>query len=172
MKRITKQNKAIYLLSLAVFLFTATFTTTSCGEAPPAEESDTVEEAPVHKASDPLARGEELYVSYCKICHGMKGEEGPMADMLKVQPPDMSLIAARRDGNFPEEEIRKIIDGTEQVKGHGHGDMPIWGKVFKKAEDLETEAEMQEEFKKIVMYLESIQREMPAEEPAAEDTEE
>lgn len=172
MKRIAKQNKAIYILGLAVFLFTATFSTTGCGESSPAEENTTAEKAPVHKASDPLARGEELYISYCKICHGMKGEEGPMADMLKVQPPDMSLIAARRDGNFSEEELLKVIDGTEQVKGHGHGDMPIWGKVFKRAEDLETDEEMQEEFKKIVLYLKSIQREMPAPEAPTEDTEE
>ena len=94
-----------------------------------------------------------------------------MAELLKLEPTDLTLIAAERGGTFPAEELRKIIDGTEEVEGHGRGDMPIWGLTFQKSENLVTHEEVKEEIGKIVIYLQSIQREAPAgtetsEEPA------
>lgn len=161
MKRTTKLNKIIYASLLAFFLTGTAHLVTSCNNSRPSETTAS-EEAPVHKEEDPLARGKELYVSYCEICHGKQGD-GPMAELLKIQPDDLTLIAARRDGNFPAEEIRKIIDGTEPVEGHGSGDMPIWGLTFRESEGLESEDEVRKEIENIVIYLQSIQREKPAE---------
>ena len=169
MKRITKLNKIIYAACFAFFLAGITQLATSCNNAA-SSEGTAAEEAPVHKEVDPLARGKELFVSYCQICHGEHGD-GAMAELLKIQPPDLTQIATRREGNFPADEIRKIIDGTEEVEGHGRGDMPIWGLTFQKSENLVTHEEVKEEIGKIVIYLQSIQREAPAgtetsEEPA------
>lgn len=166
MKRITKLNKIIYAACAAFFLAATAQFLTSCNNAAPAEKA-AAEEAPVHKETDPLARGQELYVSYCQICHGENGD-GAMAELLKIQPPDLTLIAARREGNFPAEEIRKIIDGTEPVEGHGSGDMPIWGVTFKVSENLGDDAQVRKEIENIVIYLQSIQREAPAKEAPAE----
>lgn len=100
--------------------------------------------------------GEALFVSYCQICHGENGD-GPMAELINVEVPDLTLISARRDGVFPKDQIYKIIDGREEVVGHGTLDMPIWGQTFKEAEGLTTEAQVKERIDKLVDYLSSIQ---------------
>lgn len=101
--------------------------------------------------------GEAMFVSYCQICHGEHGD-GPMADLINVDVPDLTLISARRDGQFPKDQIFKIIDGREEVIGHGSIDMPIWGQTFKESEGLQTEAQVNERINKLVEYLESIQQ--------------
>jgi len=114
-------------------------------------------EAQVRKATDPVARGKELYVSYCQICHGLDGEPGPMAEELKVQPPDMTKIAARNGGTFPNERIFEIIKGEKEVAGHNVDNMPIWGDTFMASEGLESKAEVEQEIRHIVAYLETVQ---------------
>ena len=102
--------------------------------------------------------GRAMYVSYCEICHGEHGD-GPMVDMLKVPPPDLTLISYRReDGKFPEAQIHAIIDGREKIAGHGQGDMPIWGVTFHQSEGIDDEAVLNERIDMLVKYLESIQR--------------
>lgn len=167
MKRITKLNKIIYAACFALFLAGTAHLMTSCNNSASSEKT-AAEEAPVHKEADPLARGKELYVSYCQICHGEHGD-GPMAELLKIQPPDLARIAARREGNFPADEIRKIIDGTEKVEGHGSGDMPIWGVTFQVSEQLGSKEEVDKEIGNIVIYLQSIQEEAPAGEGKSEE---
>ncbi len=159
MKKPTFLNASLYaaaLLSLSVLL-------AQCSNAAEEGRNDTaaatetaMAEAPVHKASDPLERGAELYLSYCKICHGAQGQAGPMADLLKIPPPDLTQIAARRDGNYPEELVFDIIKGNENLKGHG-GLMPVWGETFRESENLETEEEVNAEVRKIVAYLKTLQ---------------
>lgn len=105
-----------------------------------------------------LASGEELYVSYCMICHGEQGN-GSMAELLTVQPPDLTKISARRNGEFPEEELYKIIDGRQMMQGHGTRDMPIWGLTFKNSEKLKNEKQVKENIERIVEYLKTIQAE-------------
>lgn len=105
-----------------------------------------------------LASGEELYVSYCMICHGEQGN-GSMAELLTVEPPDLTKIAARRGGEFPEEEIFQIIDGRQTLKGHGTREMPIWGLTFKNSEKLKNEKQVEKNIQNIVDYLKTIQRE-------------
>ena len=85
-----------------------------------------------------------------------------MAELLKLEPTDLTLIAAERGGTFPAEELRKIIDGTEEVEGHGRGDMPIWGVTFRVSEHLGSQEEVSKEIQNIVIYLQSIQEKAPA----------
>lgn len=101
--------------------------------------------------------GETMFISYCQICHGEHGD-GAMADLIKVDVPDLTLISARRGGQFPKDQIYKIIDGQEEVIGHGSIDMPIWGQTFKESESLQTEAQVKERIDKLVDYLEAIQQ--------------
>ncbi|MEQ8705696.1 MAG: cytochrome c [Phaeodactylibacter sp.] len=117
---------------------------------------ETVAEAPVHKAQDPLERGEELYLSYCQICHGEQGVAGPMADLLKVTPPDLTKIAARRNGEYPEGLIFDIVKGNKELKGHGTT-MPVWGETFRESENLKSDAEVDAEIRKVVAYLKTLQ---------------
>ena len=77
-------------------------------------------------------RGDNLYQAYCSSCHGEDGKgNGPMSVWLKVQPSDLTRIAARNGGKFPLERVDRIISGEEATpSGHGTRAMPIWGPVF------------------------------------------
>jgi mono/diheme cytochrome c family protein len=101
--------------------------------------------------------GQDLYMAYCNFCHGNHGDS-PIADMLNVQPPDLTLISKRRNGVFPDEEIYKIIDGEEAVKaGHGDRDMPIWGETFANSERID-EVMVPKKIYQLIEYLKSIQK--------------
>jgi hypothetical protein len=47
--------------------------------------------------------------------------------------PDLTGIAARRGGQFPEERIRQIIDGRTGLAAHGAREMPVWGNDLRAA---------------------------------------
>ena len=106
-----------------------------------------------------IASGEELFQSYCAICHGTNGTGGgAMTEHLKLPPADLTKIAARRGGNFPDEQIYQIIDGRAPVAGHGTGDMPIWGQTLKESEKLKNETQVRQSINNLVDYLKSIQQ--------------
>lgn len=71
--------------------------------------------------------GRDLYRTYCSQCHGMNAMgDGPMAEMLAIETPDLSRLAARNGGEFPLEAVARQIDGRWPVLAHG-GDMPLFG---------------------------------------------
>lgn len=81
-------------------------------------------------APDPVLAdlGEPVYLRYCAACHGERGRgDGPAAGALRVAPADLTRIASRRGGSFPEGEIARFIDGRFTVVAHGTREMPIWG---------------------------------------------
>jgi mono/diheme cytochrome c family protein len=74
--------------------------------------------------------GEEEYMNYCASCHGADAKgEGPLADLMTVEVPDLTTIAADNDGTFPMLEMIQVIDGRTGVRGHGYP-MPVWGDRF------------------------------------------
>lgn len=156
-----KPSSIFRSLRLLLALAALSFTFAHCGSDTASQEGEaaeeTITEAPVKKATDPIERGEELFISYCQICHGKEAMEGAMADELAVKPPKLTQIAARRDGNFPEGVIFDIIKGKEQLPGHSAEDMPIWGETFMESENLANQDEVDVEIKKIVAYLQTIQ---------------
>jgi len=104
--------------------------------------------------------GVEYYVQYCASCHGVDGKgSGPAAASLKSPPADLTRIAARRGGRFPDGEIARFIDGRFAPGAHGSREMPVWGERF--GERI-PEAGISEEVVRgrvlvIVEYLKSIQ---------------
>jgi len=84
-----------------------------------------------------------------------------MAEVLQNVPLDLTLIKVRRGGEFPRDEIVRIIDGRAGgVKGHRNVEMPVFGKTFKESEGLESNKMVKEKINLIVDYLESIQRDL------------
>ena len=102
-------------------------------------------------------RGHNLYEQFCMDCHGMKGlGDGVLAEDLKVAPADLTTIALRRKGVFPDVEIREIIDGRRRVRAHGPLNMPLWGKTFGMgvaSAGGQTEAETRDKINALVDYL-------------------
>jgi mono/diheme cytochrome c family protein len=105
-------------------------------------------------------RGHNLYEQYCMDCHGLKGQgDGVLAEELKVAPADLTTIAARRKGVFPDVEIREIIDGRRRVRAHGPQNMPLWGKALGMGTSAaDHEAEVRDKINALLDYLKSIQR--------------
>ncbi len=75
--------------------------------------------------------GAQTYRTYCASCHGPGGEgDGPVASSLRARPADLTRIAERRGGEFPDADIALVIDGRFTVDAHGTREMPIWGRRF------------------------------------------
>lgn len=86
---------------------------------------------PVCANAQDTAAGARLFHQYCASCHGEKGTgDGPVAPYLKIQPPDLTAVAERRQGSFPEEQLLRIVAGDENPPGHGTRTMPVWGERF------------------------------------------
>ena len=80
--------------------------------------------------------GAELYKRFCSACHGATAEgDGPVAASFKIMVPDLTRIAKRQGGKFPDERIHRIIDGRQVPAPHGSRDMPIWGQVYREESD-------------------------------------
>lgn len=72
-----------------------------------------------------LEAGEALFTENCAACHGAEAHgDGPAASGLSTQPPDLTQIAARRDGVWPLFEVMSIVDGYTQGTTPRE-DMPI-----------------------------------------------
>lgn len=103
--------------------------------------------------------GSSLYAAYCATCHGSSARgDGPLAEVLKRRPPDLTEIAKRNNGVFPRDLMVKVVDGRQPVRGHGGPDMPVWGDAFKRAIDVGGEEAIKVRIEAIVDYLEMIQK--------------
>jgi mono/diheme cytochrome c family protein len=75
-----------------------------------------------------IERGKNTYLIYCSNCHGQDASgNGPVAQLLKVPPSDLTLLKREGMKEFPFEEVYFSIDGRKDVKAHGYKQMPIWG---------------------------------------------
>jgi mono/diheme cytochrome c family protein len=112
-------------------------------------------------ALDEIERGKRLFAIYCGNCHGDQARgDGPTASILEVAPTDLTVLSKGNGGEFPTEAVVGVIDGREKVRGHGSRDMPIWGLAFQEwGSDANQEEEVQRKVRRLIAYLESIQRE-------------
>lgn len=121
---------------------------------------------PTALAEEPTAFGvdygkEEFRIS-CSSCHGVGGKgNGPVAEILKVPPADLTRIAARNGGIFPTVAVATLVHGRDSGRAHGN-EMPIWGNRYL-AESTENygpflgEMVLRARILSLVFYLESIQ---------------
>jgi mono/diheme cytochrome c family protein len=107
-----------------------------------------------------LSLGEREFALHCAVCHGDGGVgNGPAASALRTAPADLTRIAARRGGKFPDGEIAQKIDGRMEVTAHGTREMPIWGVHLATpiAEDASGDEVARGRIDLLVEYLRSIQ---------------
>ncbi len=105
------------------------------------------------------SRGSLSYRLHCLNCHGESGRgDGPMADLLKVTPADLTVLAKENDGELPTERIYRAIDGREKVRGHGPRGMPVWGIGLQDlGRDHDQEADIRARILDLVAYIGSLQ---------------
>ncbi|MCU0669684.1 MAG: cytochrome c [Myxococcota bacterium] len=140
-------------IGAALLLLATAFTRSAAAEEPPA--------APSLLA----ASGESLYVRHCAVCHARTGRgDGAFAGILRTQPSDLTLIAARRGGTFPDAEIAGYVDGRLVPAAHGTREMPIWGRWLGTplAEGTTEDEVARGEVMVMIEYLKSLQRTAPA----------
>jgi mono/diheme cytochrome c family protein len=116
---------------------------------------------------DELRRAATDFYSRCAACHGVKGKgDGPIAGVLTVSPPDLTRIAERNGGVFPEERVFRMISGLDMPDAHGTREMPVWGDVFygevlensESAEDTEdVRAQVTGRINRLIGYLKRLQ---------------
>jgi mono/diheme cytochrome c family protein len=107
-----------------------------------------------------IERGQRQFRVSCSGCHGVGANgNGPIAPILNVPVPDLTLIAKRR-GKFPADEIYRMIDGQADLSAHGPRHMPVWGYEFfgDDPDDEVAHAQATQKIESVVSYLRSIQR--------------
>lgn len=102
------------------------------------------------------ASGSATFALYCATCHGSSAKgDGPLASSMTRKPANLTEIAKRNGGTFPSDLVARTIDGRNLPKGHGGGEMPVWGPAF--ARSTADANSTEERIRRLVAYLESIQ---------------
>ena len=67
------------------------------------------------KATSP-ASGEDMYTSYCAVCHGKDGKgNGPAAEALKVPPANLTTLARKNGNRYPSDHVRSAIEVSLRI---------------------------------------------------------
>lgn len=118
-----------------------------------AQEAKTIKRVPVTAVNS--MDGQTMFTHYCAVCHGADAKgTGPAADALKKSPADLTQIARKAGGKFPEIHVVRVIRGDDMVGAHGNREMPIWGDLFR---SLRSPAETDLRVNALMKYIEGIQ---------------
>jgi len=106
----------------------------------------------------PANSGKQMYEAYCASCHGKGGKgDGPVADALKVPPPDLTGLTKRNNDKFPSLQVAKTITGQAGTPAHGSKEMPVWGPVFMSMSH-QHESEVRLRVANLTDYIKSFQQ--------------
>ena len=108
------------------------------------------------RAADDL--GVRLYFNHCAACHGDDGEgTGPVAASMRVTVPNLRTLAERNGGVFPVDTVRAYVDGRDMPASHGDRLMPIWGDVFRGADQDADDRTVRRRIAAIVDFISTLQ---------------
>jgi len=113
------------------------------------------QDVPSKKGSN-TPSGAELYAQPCAVCHGndLQGA-GPFPPPYR-KPPDLSRLARRHGGKFPEAYVSKVLRNGVTLPAHGPAEMPVWGSDFAAKERID-EAQVAERIRRLISYLKAAQ---------------
>jgi mono/diheme cytochrome c family protein len=138
----------------------ATFVTVSRAPAQDqANQSAKPEIKTVPAANVNPSSGREMYMAYCASCHGSTGTgNGPAAPALKTAPTDLTQLAKKNGGKFPDAKVQQAIKGDPDMpSAHGSQGMPVWGPIFLSLGQ-RNQAQTQLRIHNLTNYLASIQQ--------------
>ena len=121
-------------------------------------QNKTVQKVPVEHTS--ASSGQQMYVSYCAVCHGKGGKgDGPAAAALKAPPPDLTMLAKNNNGTFPAEHVEHVLQFGVDAPAHGAKDMPIWGPLLSSLQGKTSggDALVQLRVRNLTNYIQSLQ---------------
>jgi len=100
--------------------------------------------------------GAALYQQNCAACHGndLKGNRSAPPPFGNV--PDLTTLAQRHSGTFPDSYVIKVLHSGMKMPAHGPAEMPIWGEDFRIGQGLTT-AQVEQCISELSSYLKSAQ---------------
>ena len=114
-----------------------------------------IQKTPAGRTS--VSSGKEMYHAYCAACHGPDGKgDGPASPALKSLPSDLTNLAKRNAGKFPELRVFGAINGDLRVTAHGSKGMPTWGAVFRQMDGAGVPS-VKLRIRNLTKYIESLQ---------------
>jgi mono/diheme cytochrome c family protein len=87
---------------------------------------ESIQEVP---AQDPPS-GAELYTQHCAVCHGNDLKGTGAAPYPFRAPPDLTTLAKRHGGKFPDAYVSSVLRDGVVMPAHGPAEMPVWGDEF------------------------------------------
>lgn len=105
--------------------------------------------------------GQQMYSTYCAVCHGADGKGmGPAAPALKTPPPDLTMLTKNNGGKFPADHIASVLRFGTEEPAHGTAEMPIWGDLLHSLhpDDGKGGVLVQQRIKNITDYIRQIQQ--------------
>ena len=114
-----------------------------------------IKQVPVHQTAP--TSGKEMYEQYCASCHGVEGKgNGPAAPALKQPPVDLTLLASKNGGKFPEDHVISVLRFGVENPAHGSQAMPVWGPVLRSLNH-SSDVELQQRISNITRFLKTLQ---------------
>jgi len=118
------------VLFVLVFFAAPALTVGSQEQTAAISEAKTIKDVPIKYTSP--ASGQEMYMSYCAVCHGKSGKgDGPAASALKQPPPDLTALGSKNKGKFPADYVAHVLRFGAEAPAHGTKDMPVWGPLLR-----------------------------------------
>ena len=140
------------LVSISVLLVALIVPSVDIG-ASPAQQSQQKGDQVSIKPGPPMSGG-DIFKWYCAACHGKNAKgNGPAASDLKVPPPDLTTLAKRNKGKFPDDYVTRLLTNGPKP-AHGTPEMPVWGPLFS---ELNAKGRVTVGINDVVHYLESLQ---------------
>ena len=71
-------------------------------------------------------------------------------------PPDLTTLARRHGGKFPDTYVSEVLRNGVKIPAHGLAEMPIWGMDFRTSDRLD-EAQVTLRITNLTNYIKSLQ---------------